>query len=171
MPPCIEWRSGNAASPVAMLTLSRLHQPRRVRHSPDPPLRRSQLRCGRISGRDSGAKHPCILPCAPSTRMQVLGRNVRAADVSQMRILWRGGGRAVLAVRWNGLHPVRDRCCDARTSLKTVRPERSAEGAKSKGRESRKYAYFDFAELRSATLNTNGFDFETGSRTADPSIP
>ena len=86
-----------------------------------------------------------------------LKRNVRAGDVRRMRILWRVGGRGLFAVRWNGLHAVRDRCCDARTSLKTVRPERSAEGAKSKGRESRKYVCFDFAELRSATLNTNGF--------------
>jgi hypothetical protein len=41
-------------------------------------------------------------------------------------------------------------------SKSTVRPECSAEGAKSKGHTLAKGQCFDFAELRSATLNTNG---------------
>lgn len=43
------------------------------------------------------------------------------------------------------------------TFPKSVRPERSAEGAKSKGQVPGKNECFDFAELRSATLNMNGF--------------
>ena len=39
---------------------------------------------------------------------------------------------------------------------KSVRPERSAEGTKSKGIGFENILRFDFAELRSATLNTNG---------------
>jgi len=48
------------------------------------------------------------------------------------------------------------------TPENSVRPERSATGAKSKGRP-RGVQRFDFAELRSATLNANGFGFEKGS--------
>lgn len=41
--------------------------------------------------------------------------------------------------------------------LNFVRPERSAVGAESKGKITQARC-FDFAELRSATLNTNGLE-------------
>ena len=59
------------------------------------PHQRSSLRC----------EAPLILPCAHSTGMQVLRRNVRAGDVSRMRILWRGDGGQLLVVRWSGFAP------------------------------------------------------------------
>jgi hypothetical protein len=52
--------------------------------------RRPLLRC----------KAPRILPCAHRTRMQDLRRNVRAAGVGGMRILWRGGGSAPASPAW-----------------------------------------------------------------------
>ncbi|WIG56489.1 MAG: hypothetical protein OJF61_002277 [Rhodanobacteraceae bacterium] len=54
MPPCIEWRSSGAASPAAMLTLSRPHRPRCARAFPGPLLRRAR---GHINAHCSGARH------------------------------------------------------------------------------------------------------------------